>query len=172
MSASVPQSFYDLVAKDAKGQDFKFSDLKGKPVLIVNVASKCGFTGQYAGLQQLHEKYGSKGLQILGFPCNQFGGQEPGEDSDIQSFCSLNYGVSFPVLGKVEVNGDNASPVWEFLKNKKSGLLGLKRIKWNFEKFLVSKDGEVVERWASTSTPASLESAIEKELAKLNKSEL
>jgi len=173
MSASIPESFYDLTAKDAKGGDFKFSDLKGKPVLIVNVASKCGFTGQYSGLQQLNEKYGSKGLQIIGFPCNQFGGQEPGSDEEVQSFCSLNYGVSFPVLGKVDVNGDNASPVWEFLKNKKAGLLGMKRIKWNFEKFLVSKDGEVVDRWASTTTPASLESAIEKELAKLDtKSEL
>lgn len=154
-------SFYELTPTDAKGQPFPFAELKGKVVLIVNVASKCGFTPQYKELEELNKKYADKGLQIVGFPCNQFGHQEPGNSEEIASFCSLNYGVSFPVLKKVDVNGDNADPVYKFLKEQKSGLLGLTRIKWNFEKFLINKKGEVVERYSSLTKPQSLEAKIE-----------
>jgi glutathione peroxidase-family protein len=142
----------------------------------VNTASKCGFTPQYGGLEALYKKlkpvYGDD-FTILGFPCNQFGGQEPGTDADIQSFCQINYGVSFPIMGKIEVNGDQADPLYDWLKKEKPGLLGLKRIKWNFEKFLIGKDGKVVERWASTKKPEELEERIVEELKKgANKSEL
>ncbi|GEQ67650.1 hypothetical protein JCM33374_g1315 [Metschnikowia sp. JCM 33374] len=154
-------SFYELKPKDAKGKEFSFADLKGKVVLIVNVASKCGFTPQYKELEELNKKYAEKDVQIIGFPCNQFGSQEPGSSDEIASFCSLNYGVTFPVLGKVEVNGDNADPVYKFLKSQKSGLLGLNRIKWNFEKFLINKKGEVVERYSSLTKPSTLASKID-----------
>ena len=138
-------------------------------MLIVNVASKCGFTNQYTGLEALYQKLHAKhpdDFLILGFPCNQFGGQEPGSNDEIQQFCSLNYGVTFPVLGKVDVNGDNASKLWEYLKNEKPGLLGMKKVKWNFEKFLISREGKVVGRWASTTKPETLEATIEQELGK------
>lgn len=154
-------SFYELTPKDAKNEPFPFSELKGKVVLIVNVASKCGFTPQYKSLEELNKKYADKGLQIIGFPCNQFGHQEPGNADEISSFCLLNYGVTFPVLLKIDVNGDNTDPVYKFLKELKSGLLGLNRIKWNFEKFLVDKKGNVVERYSSFTKPQSLESKIE-----------
>lgn len=154
-------SFYELTPTDAKNQPFPFAELKGKVVLIVNVASKCGFTPQYKELEELNKKYSDKGLQIVGFPCNQFGHQEPGNSEEIASFCSLNYGVSFPVLKKIDVNGDNADPVYKYLKDQKSGLLGLNRIKWNFEKFLINKKGEVVERYSSLTKPQSLEAKIE-----------
>jgi glutathione peroxidase len=138
-------------------------------VLVVNTASKCGFTPQFAGLEKLWKSVREKhpdDFVILGFPCNQFGGQDPGSNDEIQEFCQVNYGVTFPVLGKVDVNGDNASPLWEWLKAEKPGLLGMKRVKWNFEKFLVGRDGAVKERWASTTKPESLESTILAELAK------
>lgn len=156
--------FYELAPLDKAGNPFPFSELKGKAVLIVNVASKCGFTPQYKGLEELNKKYGPQGLVVLGFPCNQFAHQEPGNDEDIQSFCQLNYGVSFPVLKKIDVNGSNQDPVYEYLKSQKSGLLGFRGIKWNFEKFLVDKQGNVVGRWASTSSPESLSKDIEKVL--------
>ncbi|KAI5840476.1 putative peroxiredoxin HYR1 [Morchella snyderi] len=159
-------TFYDLKPLDSKGQNYDFNELKGKVILIVNVASKCGFTGQYEGLEKLYEKYKEDGLVVLGFPCNQFGGQEPGTAEEIQNFCTLNYGVKFPILGKIDVNGDKASPVYEYLKSQKAGLMGLKMIKWNYEKFLIGRDGKVVERWASTTKPEALATAIEKELAK------
>ena len=146
-----------------------FEDYKGKVVLIVNTASKCGFTPQFAGLEKLWKSVREKhpdDFVIVGFPCNQFGGQDPGTNAEIQEFCQINYGVTFPVLGKVDVNGDNASPLWEWLKAEKPGLLGMKRVKWNFEKFLVGRDGAVKDRWASTTKPESLESAILAELAK------
>ncbi|ABN66664.1 glutathione peroxidase [Scheffersomyces stipitis CBS 6054] len=148
--------FYELTPKDAKGNDFPFVELKGKVVVIVNVASKCGFTPQYKELEELNKKYEGKNVQIIGFPCNQFGHQEPGTADEIASFCQLNYGVTFPVLAKVEVNGDNADPVYKFLKGEKSGVLGLTRIKWNFEKFLIDKNGKVVERFSSLASPSSL----------------
>ncbi|KAB5545708.1 glutathione peroxidase [Coniochaeta sp. 2T2.1] len=160
-------TFYDFQPLDKRGQPLPLSSYKGKVVLIVNTASKCGFTPQYAGLEKLYkslkEKYNDQ-FVILGFPCNQFGGQEPGTNDDIESFCQLNYGVSFPIMDKTDVNGDNANPLFEWLKEEKPGLLGLKRIKWNFEKFLVGKDGKVKGRWASTTKPESLEKDIVAEL--------
>lgn len=154
--------FYDFAPLDSKGNPFPFSELKGKVVLIVNVASKCGFTPQYKDLEELNKKYKDKGLQIIGFPCNQFGGQEPGDANAIESFCSLNYGVGFPVLGKIDVNGDKADPVYEWLKSKKSGVFGLGRIKWNFEKFLIDQKGNVVQRYSSLKNPSSIEPEIER----------
>lgn len=154
-------SFYELAPLDAKDQPYPFEQLKGKVVLIVNVASKCGFTPQYKELEELNKKYADKDFQVIGFPCNQFGWQEPGNSEEIASFCSLNYGVTFPVLKKIDVNGDKADPVYKFLKSKKSGLLGLNRIKWNFEKFLVDKEGKVVERYSSVAKPLSLTDKID-----------
>lgn len=139
---------------------------KGKVVLVVNTASKCGFTPQYAGLESLYYKLKQShpDFVILGFPCNQFGGQEPGTDEDIQEFCQVNYGVSFPIMKKIDVNGDNAAPLYQWLKEEKPGLMGLKRIKWNFEKFLIGRDGHVKGRWASTTKPEALEKPILDEL--------
>ncbi|KAF9048427.1 glutathione peroxidase-like protein [Panaeolus papilionaceus] len=159
---STESSFYSLKAELPGGKTFDFADLKGKTVLIVNVASKCGFTPQYQGLQELYNKYKDKGLEILGFPCNQFGGQEPADDDGIKEFCTLNHGVTFPLMKKSDVNGDNTNKVYQWLKNEKSGLLGLTRIKWNFEKFLVDKEGKVVQRWASTTTPAAIDAEVAK----------
>jgi glutathione peroxidase len=145
------------------------SEYKGKVVLIVNTASKCGFTPQYAGLEKLYKNITAKHagqFVILGFPCNQFGAQEPGTDEDVQAFCHINYGVTFPIMKKTEVNGDNANPLFQWLKEEKPGLMGIKRIKWNFEKFLIGKDGKVQGRWASTTKPESLERSILGELEK------
>lgn len=161
-------SFYDFKPLDKKGQPVPLSEYKGKVVLIVNTASKCGFTPQYEGLEKLYkgikEKHGDD-FVILGFPCNQFGGQEPGTDDDIQSFCQINYGVTFPIFGKTDVNGDKANPLFEWLKEEKPGLLGIKKVKWNFEKWLVGRDGKVKQRWASTTKPESLEKPILEQLA-------
>ncbi|KAF9818552.1 hypothetical protein IEO21_02657 [Rhodonia placenta] len=156
-------TFYDLKAELPGGKTYDFSELRGKVVLIVNVASKCGFTPQYKGLQTLYEKHKDQGFVILGFPCNQFGGQEPENDEAIGQFCQLNHGVSFPLMKKSDVNGDGANDVYKYLKTQKAGLLGLTRIKWNFEKFLIDKNGNVVQRWASTTSP----DAIDAEVAKL-----
>lgn len=156
-------SFFTFTPKDKKSQDYPLSQHQGKVVLVVNTASKCGFTPQFKGLETLHQNLQKKypdQFVILGFPCNQFGGQDPGSDDQIQEFCQINYGVSFPVLGKTNVNGDKAEPVYEWLKSEKPGLLGLKRIKWNFEKFLIGKDGQVVQRYASTSKPEGIEKDI------------
>ncbi|CAH2352981.1 glutathione peroxidase-like peroxiredoxin Hyr1p [[Candida] railenensis] len=153
--------FYELAPLNNKGEPFPFSELKGKVVVIVNVASKCGFTPQYKELEALNKQYEGKDVQILGFPCNQFGGQEPGSSEEIASFCQLNFGVTFPVLQKIEVNGDNADPVYKYLKSQKSGLLGLTRIKWNFEKFLIDKKGNVIERYSSVTSPAKLSTKID-----------
>ncbi len=155
------KSVFDFTVKDAKGADQPLSVYAGKPMLIVNTASKCGFTGQYAGLEALHRKYGDR-LTILAFPCNQFGAQEPGNAEEIASFCSLTYDVTFPLMRKVEVNGDGADPLYVHLKSEKPGLLGSKGIKWNFTKFLVDGNGKVVSRHAPNETPASLERDIEK----------
>ncbi|KAK5773713.1 glutathione peroxidase GPX2 PWA37_004997 [Arxiozyma heterogenica] len=152
--------FYSLTPKDKSGNPYPFSQLEGKVVLIVNVASKCGFTPQYDGLEELYKKYKDQGLVILGFPCNQFGHQEPGTQEEIQEFCRLNYGVTFPIMQKIDVNGDNEDPVYRYLKSQKAGMFGLTRIKWNFEKFLIDKKGNVIERFSSLTKPVSLDSKI------------
>lgn len=154
-------SLYDISVKNGKGEDVALSQYKGKALLVVNVASECGFTPQYEGLQKLYEKYKDHGLEILGFPCNQFGGQEPGKDEEIQSFCTGRFGVRFPIFSKVDVNGDHASKLFQFLKKEAPGVLGTEAIKWNFTKFLVSKDGVVLKRFGSVDKPESLESDIE-----------
>ncbi|KAK9478372.1 thioredoxin-like protein [Lipomyces japonicus] len=151
--ADILDSFYDLQPVDNKGQTFDFKQLEGKVVLIVN---------QYKGLEDLYKKYENKNFVILGFPCNQFGRQEPGTDEEISSFCTLNYGVTFPVLKKIDVNGDSADPVYKFIKSKKAGILGFRGIKWNFEKFLIDSKGQVVQRYSSVSTPESIEPEVEK----------
>jgi peroxiredoxin len=159
----------NYVLQIEKGQAVPMSEYKGKVVLIVNTASKCGFTPQYEGLEKLYKNVKAQypeDFTVIGFPCNQFGGQEPGTDDDIQSFCQINYGVTFPIMHKTEVNGDNAEPLFDWMKKEKPGLMGLKRVKWNFEKFLISREGKVVERWASTAKPEGLESAILAELKK------
>ena len=148
---------YDFSAKTIDGADQALADYKGKAMLIVNTASKCGFTPQYTGLEKLFEKYQDKGLVVLGFPCDQFGHQEPGDAEEIRNFCSLNYDVKFPLYGKVEVNGDGAHPLWKWLKKEKPGLLGIEGVKWNFTKFLVDKQGKVVKRYAPTDTPEKIE---------------
>ncbi|KAI9928954.1 hypothetical protein ASPWEDRAFT_104530 [Aspergillus wentii DTO 134E9] len=162
-------TFYDFEPVDKKGDTYPLTNLKGKVVLVVNTASKCGFTPQFKGLETLYQSLKSKypeDFTILGFPCNQFGGQDPGSNDEIQSFCQVNYGVTFPVLGKLDVNGDNAAPLWEWMKTERPGLMGLKRIKWNFEKFLIDPEGKVVGRWASTTKPESLEATIVEEIKK------
>jgi glutathione peroxidase len=157
---------FDFDVKNAKGETVSLSKYKGKAVLVVNVASECGFTYQYEGLQKLYEEYQAKGLEILGFPCNQFGGQEKGTNDEIQGFCTGRFGVRFPVLAKVDVNGDQADPVFKFLKKEARGFLGSQKIKWNFTKFLVSPEGEVVKRFGSVDKPESMKSEIEKVLPK------
>ncbi len=158
-------TLYDLCAKLNNGRNKKLADYKGNVLLIVNTASKCGFTPQYEGLQSLYAKYKDRGFEVLGFPCDQFGHQEPGSDGEIKSFCQLNYGVNFPLFSKIEVNGPNTHPVFELLKSKKGGLLG-DSIKWNFTKFLVDKKGKVVERFAPMTAPSAIETQIEKLLGK------
>ena len=156
-------SFFDFTPKDKKGNEYALSQHKGKVVLVVNTASKCGFTPQFKGLETVWKNVSQKypdDFVVIGFPCNQFGGQDPGSDDQIQEFCQINYGVSFPVLGKTDVNGDKSEPVYAWMKNEKPGMLGLQRIKWNFEKFLIGRDGKVVNRWASTSKPESIEKDI------------
>lgn len=143
------------------GEQLKLSDYEGKVLLIVNTASKCGFTPQYKGLEALHQEYKDKGLVVIGCPCNQFAGQEPGDDAQINEFCELNFGVSFPLVSKIDVNGDNAHPLFDELKSAAPGILGTKKIKWNFTKFLVSRDGKNVKRFASKDKPESMRAAIE-----------
>ena len=148
---------YDFSAKTLDGQDQPLADYRGKAMLVVNTASKCGFTPQYTGLEKLWETYKDQGLVVLGFPCDQFGHQEPGDADEIRNFCSLNYDVSFPLYEKVEVNGGAAHPLWKWLKKEKPGLMGMEAIKWNFTKFLVDKNGRVVKRYAPTDTPEKIE---------------
>ena len=158
-------SIYDFSATQINGKAISLKKFKGKAMLIVNTASACGFTPQFAGLQELHATYGPKGLVVLGFPCNQFGAQDPGENQDIAEFCRLNYGVSFPMMAKIDVNGAQASPLYQWLCAEAPGLLGSKAIKWNFTKFLIAKDGSVIRRFAPTDTPQSIASDIEAALA-------
>ena len=153
---------YDFSARTLQGKNVFLSDFKGKTLLIVNTASKCGFTPQYEGLEKLYEKRQGRGLTILGFPCNQFGQQEPGSPEEIGAFCQVNYGVSFPMFDKVDVNGPKAHPLFEYLKKARPGILGTKNIKWNFTKFLVDKSGKVVGRFAPMKKPKDIEAAIEK----------
>jgi glutathione peroxidase len=154
-------SLYALGVRSADQSIQSLGDVRGKVLLIVNVASQCGFTPQYAGLEALHRKYRDRGFSVLAFPCNQFGGQEPGDATEIADFCTLTYDVTFPVFAKVEVNGKNADPLFEWLKAQRPGLLGSKAIKWNFTKFLVDRTGRVVGRYAPTTKPEALEADIE-----------
>jgi glutathione peroxidase len=153
----------DFTATTITGEERSLADYAGKVVLVVNTASACGFTPQFAGLEQLHQELHDEGLVVLGFPCNQFGAQEPGTEEEIGEFCQKNYGVTFPMFVKVEVNGDDEHPLWGWLKSEKGGLLG-DRIKWNFTKFLVGRDGAVIERFSPQTEPADLATAIEKAL--------
>jgi glutathione peroxidase len=152
---------YDFTANDIDGQPRSLSEYAGKVLLVVNVASKCGFTPQYTGLEQLWKTYRDRGLVVLGFPCDQFGHQEPGDEAEIKNFCSLDYGVDFPLFSKIDVNGSGAHPLWKWLKEEKGGLLGIDAIKWNFTKFLVGRDGKVIKRYAPTEKPESLQGDIE-----------
>jgi glutathione peroxidase len=156
---------FDFAATDIDGQPRPLADYAGKVLLIVNVASKCGFTPQYEGLESLWRAYRDRGLVVLGFPCDQFGHQEPGDEAEIRNFCSLTYDVDFPLFSKIDVNGSNAHPLWQWLKEEKSGLLGIGAIKWNFTKFLVGRDGKVIKRYAPTDEPKSLVKDIEAALA-------
>lgn len=152
---------YDFAARDIAGKDIALSDFKGQVMLIVNTASKCGFTPQFGGLEALHKSFAGKGLAVLGFPCNQFGAQDPGADGEIAEFCQVNYGVSFPMMSKIDVNGPAAHPLYKWLSAEAPGLLGSKSIKWNFTKFLVGRDGHVIKRYAPLDKPADLAKDIE-----------
>ncbi len=153
-------SIYDFSAKTIDGDERKLDAYRGKTMLIVNVASKCGFTPQYEGLESMYRKLAPKGLVVLGFPCDQFGHQEPGNESEIKNFCSLNYDVSFPMFAKIDVNGSHTHPLYKYLKHEAPGLLGSEAIKWNFTKFLVDKEGHVVKRYAPNDTPQAIEKAL------------
>ena len=158
-------SVYDFEAQLIDGQTVPLKRYEGQVLLIVNTASACGFTPQFAGLEALHQRYGGRGLVVLGFPCNQFGHQDPGSDEQIASFCQLNYGVSFPMMSKIDVNGANAHPLYRWLTAEAPGLLGSKMIKWNFTKFLLGRDGRVIRRYAPQDAPAGLAGDIEQALA-------
>ncbi|MEN9437827.1 MAG: hypothetical protein RIR09_2482 [Pseudomonadota bacterium] len=158
-------TIYDFDALSTTGKSVPLKQYEGKPMLIVNTASACGFTPQFAGLEELHKTYGDKGLVVLGFPCNQFGAQDKGSNDEIASFCQLNYGVSFPMMAKIDVNGSDAHPLYQWLTKEAPGLLGTKAIKWNFTKFLVGRDGKVLKRYAPTDTPKSMAKDIEALLA-------
>ncbi len=161
----MPTTVYDFDAQAIDGSTVPLRQYAGKVLLIVNTASACGFTPQFGGLEALHQQYGGQGLVVLGFPCNQFAGQDPGSNDDIARFCQRNYGVSFPMMAKIEVNGDGASPLYRWLAAEAPGLLGSKAIKWNFTKFLVGKDGKVLRRYAPQDAPAKLAGDIEAALA-------
>ncbi|TXH89779.1 MAG: glutathione peroxidase [Rhodoferax sp.] len=154
-------TIYDFEAQQINGKTVSLDQFRGKAMLIVNTASACGFTPQFAGLEELHKTYGPKGLVVLGFPCNQFGAQDSGTNDEISDFCQVNYGVSFTMMAKVDVNGTSAHPLYQWLCKEAPGLLGSKSIKWNFTKFLIAKDGTVLKRYAPTDTPKSLEADIE-----------
>jgi glutathione peroxidase len=165
MAASQPRepavtTAYDFSAKTIDGVDQPLSEYKGKALLVVNVASKCGFTPQYTGLEALYRKFKDRGVEVLGFPCDQFGHQEPGDEAEIRNFCSLTYDVSFPLYAKIDVNGANAHPLYQWMKEEKGGILGWDAIKWNFTKFLIGRDGQVLKRYAPTDTPEKIEKDI------------
>lgn len=154
-------AIYDYTARTLDGQEKALSEFKGKVMLIVNTASKCGFTPQYQGLQKLYDNFSDRGLEVLGFPCNQFGHQEPGEADQIGAFCEKNFGVSFPMFEKINVNGNDAHPLYKFLKSASPGLFGIEAIKWNFTKFLIGRDGQVVRRYAPKDKPEKIADDIE-----------
>lgn len=154
-------SIYQYSAHDIRGKEVSMSNYKGSVVLIVNTASKCGFTPQFEGLENLHKELQEQGLVVLGFPCNQFGAQDPGDEGEIEEFCQLNYGVSFPMFSKIEVNGSGTHPLYKYLKKQAKGLLGSEKIKWNFTKFLVNRDGEVVARYGSMDKPEAIKADIQ-----------
>jgi len=158
-------SIYDMNVNSLSGESVDLSAWRGKVLLIVNTASKCGFTPQYKGLEALHQKYKDQGFEVLGFPCNQFGGQEPGNAEEIGAFCEKNYGVSFPLFEKIDVNGEHAHPLFTLLKKQAPGILGTEGIKWNFTKFLIGKDGKVIDRFAPTTSPKEIEKAIAAQIA-------
>ncbi|MBF7687678.1 glutathione peroxidase [Acinetobacter rathckeae] len=158
-------TIYQLQADLLSGKQKHFSDYEGQVLLIVNTASKCGFTPQFAGLEKLYEQYKAQGLEVLGFPCNQFGGQDPGTHAEIETFCQKNYGVSFPMFAKIDVKGPEAHPIFRFLTREAKGVLGTQSIKWNFTKFLVGRDGKVIARYAPTAKPETLREDIERALA-------
>jgi len=160
-------SIYDFEALQIDGKTVPLKNFEGKVMLIVNTASACGFTPQFAGLEELHKSYGTKGLVVLGFPCNQFGAQDKGSNDEIAAFCQLNYGVSFPMMAKIEVNGASAHPLYRWLTKEAPGVLGTQAIKWNFTKFLIGKDGHIVKRYAPTDTPQSLAKDLEAALGKV-----
>jgi len=167
MTDAIQQSIYEFSALSVDGHEVPLAQYKNKVLVIVNTASKCGFTPQYAGLETLYQRYKDRGVVVLGFPCNQFGAQEPGTEEEIAQFCELNYGVSFPIFAKIEVNGPDAHPLYKFLKKEQSGILGplgLGSVKWNFTKFLVDRAGKVVDRYAPSTSPAELAPAIDKVL--------
>ena len=151
----------DFTARLPNGEEISLAEKAGKVLLVVNTASKCGFTPQYDGLEALWRKYRDRGFEVVAFPCNQFGGQEPGSAEEIDQFCKLNFGLSFPLMGKIDVNGPSADPLYDWLKAEAPGVLGTKKVKWNFTKFLIGRDGKVVRRYAPTAKPASLEADIE-----------
>lgn len=153
---------YDFTVRDIQSNEKRMSDYQGQVLLIVNTASKCGFTPQFEGLQSLHEALGEQGFEVLGFPCNQFLNQDPGNDDAISQFCSLNYGVDFPMFSKIEVNGAGTHPLFQFLKKEARGLMGTEKVKWNFTKFLVGRDGQVVRRYPPTAKPEDIRADIEK----------
>jgi len=163
---TMQKHFYDYEAKNIQGETISTSQYKDKVLLIVNVASECGFTSQYKGLEELYQTYKSKGFEILAFPCNQFGGQEPGTQKEIQNFCTLNFSVTFALFEKIDVNGDTAHPLYVFLKKEATGILGTESIKWNFTKFLVDKEGNVIERYGSATKPSEIRKDVEKLLTK------
>ena len=159
-------NIYDFEVQKMDGSSLSLKEYEGKVVLVVNTATGCGFTPQYDGLQDLYEKYQVEGFEILDFPCNQFASQAPGSDEEIHSFCTGRYGITFPQFAKVDVNGDNTTPLYKFLKKEKRGICGTQKIKWNFTKFLINKKGEVVARFAPTVEPKKIDAFIKKELAK------
>lgn len=160
-----PESIYPYSVKKADGSSQAMSDYEGKVLLIVNVASRCGFTPQYTGLEELARSYRERGLVVIGFPCNQFGAQEPGSNDEIQNFCKLKYDVDFPVMAKIDVNGENTDPLYDWLKSHAPGILGTEAIKWNFTKFLVGRDGRVIARYSPQTEPSSIKKDIEAALA-------
>jgi glutathione peroxidase len=157
----MPQTVYDFQAQSIRGETVDLAQYRGQVMLIVNTASACGFTPQFKGLEQLWADYGARGLVVLGFPSNEFGGQDPGSNEEIASFCEMNYGVSFPMMSKVRVNGAEAHPLWQWLKSEKPGFLGTELIKWNFSKFLIGRDGQVLKRYAPNDAPEKLRGDIE-----------